>query len=216
MNSLPSMFDLDSNHPLPLPSASISELNILTTRVDALGVSRQALQVSIGQYIVNIDGVKFESLLQTTYLVTSNLPSESYHIFMYVNNLLDAHGSSYLPDKDLIDENYHAQKGKLENENEARIAASFGKELPAVFVKVDSYVAVGASSSPLPDIKMYSQFNAPQFNSEGKQRVLDQIQNIFAFITGEISSRLAGLPQAMMLANTFLLSARTVIDSLLT
>ena len=43
MNSSPSMFDLDSNHPLPLPSASISELNILTTRVDALGVSRQAL-----------------------------------------------------------------------------------------------------------------------------------------------------------------------------
>ena len=40
--------------------------------------------------------------------------------------------------------------------------------------------------------------------------------NVVATITSDISSRLAGLPVAMMLANTFLVNARSHVDSLLT
>ena len=76
--------------------------------MNALGVDHQELQASIGQHVVKIDGVKFESLHQTTAWITSNLPSFSYHVFMDVNTLLDAIGSSHLFEKDFIDEKYHA------------------------------------------------------------------------------------------------------------
>ena len=43
--------------------------------------------------------------------IISNLSSDSHHVFMDVNILLDALGSSRLFDKNFIDEKYHAQKG---------------------------------------------------------------------------------------------------------
>ena len=61
--------------------------------------------------MVKISGVKFESLRQTTSWIISNLSSDSHHVFMDVNILLDALGSSRLFDKNFIDEKYHAQKG---------------------------------------------------------------------------------------------------------
>ena len=92
--------------------------------------------------MVNISGVKFESLRQTTSWIISNLSSVSHHVFMDVNTLLDALDSSRLFDKNFIDEKYHAQKGKFKNETTARVAASFGRELLTVFGKVDSSVVV--------------------------------------------------------------------------
>ena len=44
---------------------------------------------------------------------------------MDMNTLLDALGSSHLLDKDFIDEKYHTQKDRFENESAARVA-SFG------------------------------------------------------------------------------------------
>ena len=40
--------------------------------------------------------------------------------------------------------------------------------------------------------------------------------NVVSTITSDISSRLAGLPVVLILANTFLVNARSHIDSLLT
>ena len=60
--------------------------------------------------MVKIGGVKFGSLRQNTSLITSNLSSGSYHVFMDVNTLLDALSSSHLSDKDSINEKYHAQR----------------------------------------------------------------------------------------------------------
>ena len=68
---------------------------------------------------------------------------------MDMNTLLDALGSSHLSDKDFLDERYHAQKGRFENESAARVAASFGRELPTIFGKMESS-ASGTASSPLP------------------------------------------------------------------
>ena len=42
------------------------------------------------------------------------------------------------------------------------------------------------------------------------------MQNIFSFITSNISSRLAGFPQAMMRVDNFILNARAAMKSLLT
>ena len=184
--------------------------------MDALGADHQELQASIGQHMVEIRGVKFESLRQTTAWITSNLPSGSYHVFMDVITLLDALGSSHLSDKDFIDEKYHAQKGKFENKSATRVAASFGRDIPTVFGKVDSSSIVDASSSPLPAVKTYFAFNVPESHSGVKQRILDEMQNIFASITSGISSCIAGLPQALILANTFLLNSREAVDSILT
>ena len=125
--------------------------------------------------------------------IISNLSSDSHHVCMDVNILLDALGSSRLFDKNFIDEKYHAQKGKFKNETTARVAASFGRELLTVFGKVDSSVVVDNSSSPLPAIKTYSSFNAPESHLGIKQRILGWIQNIFTSIIGDISSRLTGL-----------------------
>ena len=41
------------------------------------------------------------------------------------------------------------------------------------------------------------------------------MMNVVSTITSETSSRLAGLPVALMLANTFIVNARSHIDSLL-
>ena len=112
--------------------------------------------------------MKFESHLLTTFYITSKLPLGSYHVFIDVNILLDALGSSNLSDKDFIGDKYYAQKGKLENESAARIDASLGREFPIVFGKVDSTVAVDDSSSPFPNIITYSQFNIHEFQTHSR------------------------------------------------
>lgn len=70
--------------------------------------------------------------------VQSHLPSGSYHVFMDTNTLLDALGSSRLSNKDFIDETYHAQKNRFENESTARVAVFFGLELVTIFGKVET------------------------------------------------------------------------------
>ena len=63
--------------------------------------SQNNLQSFIGQGVVEVGGVKFESLPQTIAWVNINLLSGSYHVFMDLNRLRDALASSHLSDKDL-------------------------------------------------------------------------------------------------------------------
>ena len=83
---------------------------------------------------------------------------------MDMNTLLDALGSSHLSDKDFLDEKYHAQKGRFENESAACVVASFGRELPTIFGKMEISSSTTASS-PLSAVKSYVVFNAPETRS---------------------------------------------------
>ena len=131
--------------------------------------------------------------------------------------LLDALGSVHLSNKDFMEEKYHASRGKFDNETAARFAASFSRELPQIFGRVESSSSIQSSSShPLPSVKEYDNFNSPVSHSGVKQRINDEMINVTATITSDISSRLAGLPISLMLANTFLVNARSTVDSLLT
>ena len=173
------------------------------------------MQACLGHNTVDLGGVKFQSLSQTITWVSSNLPAGSYHVFMDLNTLLDALGSSHLADKDFIDEKYHATRGKFENESTTRVVVSFGRGLPTIFGKMDSSTSSSASS-PLPTVKSYAAFNAPETHSGVKQRILNEMNNPFSTITSDISSCLAGLPVALMVVNTFLLNSKAAIDSMLT
>ena len=113
---------------------------------------------------MEIDVVKFESLPQMIDWVKSQLPSGSYHVFMDMNTLSDALGSSHLSDKEFFDERYHAQKGRFENESAARVAASFDRELPTIFGKIETSTST-TTSSPLPVVKSYVAFNVPETHS---------------------------------------------------
>ena len=73
-----------------------------------------------------------------------------------------------------------------------------------------------SSAQPLPAFKSYETFTARSAHSGIKQQINDEIMNVVSTITSDISSRLAGLPVVLMLANTFLVNARSHIDSLLT
>ena len=210
-----SSFGLGNIAPPPLSSPSTSALGVVQTQISQLFSLQKELQACIGQDVMEIGGVKFESLPQTITWVNSQLSSESYHVFMDMNTLLDALGSSHLSDKDSIDERYHAQKGRFENESAARVVASFGRELPTIFVKMETSTST-TTSSPLPAVKSYAALNAPETHSGVKQRTLNEINNSFNSITSDISSCLSGRPVALMVANTFLLNSKAAIDSMLT
>ena len=73
-----------------------------------------------------------------------------------------------------------------------------------------------SASSPLPSIKYYARFNAPETHSGVKQCILNEMNNSFATVTSDISSCLAGHHVALMVGNIFLLNPKAVIDSMLT
>ena len=118
----------------------------------------------------------------------------------------------------LLGGKYYDSRGKFDNEIAARVIASFGRELPIIFGRAESSSGGVPSSSvhSFPAIKAYDAFNASSTNSGIKQQINDEMLNVVATITSDISSRLAGLPVALMLANTFLVNARSHVDSLLT
>ena len=133
---------------------------------------------------------------------------------MDMNTLLDALGSSHLLDKDFIDEKYHTQKDRFENESAARVA-SFGWELPTIFAKMATSTSATVSSH-LPVVKSYVAFNESETHSGVKERILNEMNNSFNSITYDISSCLSGRPISFMVANTFLLNSKAAIDSMLT
>ena len=114
--------------------------------------------------MVDLGGVKFKSLPQTIAWVSVNSPSSSYRVFMNIHTLLDYLGSFHLSNKDFIDEKYHATRGRFDNESTARVAASFGRELPTIFGKMDTSTTT-STSSPLSTIKSYAVFKAPETHS---------------------------------------------------
>ena len=185
-----SSFGLGNVSVPPLTSLSISEYGVVKTQIVQLLSLQKELRTCIGQDIVEIGGVKFESLPQTIAWVQSQVHSGSYHVSMDMNTLLDVLGSSHLSDKDFIDEKYHAQKGRFENESAARVAVSFGHELPTIFGKIKTSTSA-TTSCPLPAVKIYVTFNAPETHSGIKQRILNELNICFNSITSDISSCLS-------------------------
>ena len=106
---------------------------------------------------------------------------------MDINTLLDALGSSHLSGKDFKYEKYHAQKYQFEYELTARVAASFGRELPTIFSMMKTSVS-STFSYPLPVVKSYVTFNAPKTYLGVKNRILNGMNNSFSSITSDISS----------------------------
>ena len=125
----------------------------------------------------------------------------------------------HLTTKDFLDENYQASRGDhFNNASEARVSASFARELPPIFGKVDSSASgvPSSSSHPLPSMKTYDLFNSPETHSGIKQIILDEMDNIFDSISGDITSCLSSSSVALMLANTLLVQSKAIVDSLLT
>ena len=87
--------------------------------------------------------------------------SPFYHIFNDHITLLDSVGASRMSNNDLLDERYHAARGKFKNEVAAHTTASFGCELPPLFRKVEPTTSGGqpTSTHPLTLIKLYASFN---------------------------------------------------------
>ena len=97
------------------------------------------------------------------------------------------------------------------------MAASFDRELPTIFGKMESSTSTyTTTSSPLPEVKSYVAFNAPEMHSGVKQRTLNEMNNSFNSIASDTSTCLLGRPIAPMVANTFLLNSKAAIDSMLT
>ena len=107
----------------PSPSALSTELRELTASFSQPSARQDNLQAYIGQDVVEIGGVTFESLRQTTAWVKVHLPSGAYFDFNNAITLLDALGSVHLSNKDFMEEKYHASRGKFDNET----AASFSR-----------------------------------------------------------------------------------------
>ena len=144
-----------------MPSYQDTELDAYKAQLSLFASRLDDLKACMGQESVKMGGVKLESLLHTTSWVKRELPCSSYHVFHDPITLLDAVGASQMSNKEFLDERYHASRGKFGNEVAARTAASFGRELPPLFGKVEPTATGGqpASTHPLPLIKLYSSFN---------------------------------------------------------
>ena len=78
------------------PSALTTEIKELTASFTQLSARQDNVYACIGQDVVEIGGVTFESLRQTAEWVRFHLPSGAYFDFMEVIALLDALGGVYL------------------------------------------------------------------------------------------------------------------------
>ena len=85
----------------------------LTASFAQLSARQGILQAYIGQDVVEIGGVNFESLRETTAWVKVHLPLGTYFDFNDMITLLDALGSVHLSNKDFMEEKYHASRGKM-------------------------------------------------------------------------------------------------------
>ena len=70
--------------------------------------------------------------------VETNLPSAAYFVFNDVITVLDSLVSSHLSDNDFIEGEYRASRGQFDNAVAARVAASFGRELPQIFGRAET------------------------------------------------------------------------------
>ena len=97
-----------------------------------------------------------------------NLPLGTYHLFQDYPTLLDSFSESHLFIKEFLNNNNHASRGDhFNNSSEAQVFASFARELPPIFGKVDSSV-LGvplSSTQSLPSMKTDELFNSPDTHS---------------------------------------------------
>ena len=108
----------------------------LNTKFSRLEASYSYLNSSIGQEVVILGCVKFESLRQTTQWAIEHLPSGEYHILQDSPTLLNSFSASHLSTQECIDENYqNFHDGYFNNASEASISAFFACELPPILVK---------------------------------------------------------------------------------
>ena len=157
----------------------------------------------------------FQSLAHTTSWVKNELPSNPYFVFQDVTTLLDLIGTSNLSYGDFIDGQYNASRANNVNDSAARCAASFGRELPTLFGRVEHFSAGNhlASTHPLPSIHDYKRFNTPDNLLGMKQRIIGKMTTTFSKITTEISQRLGNVI-ATTVALNFLLNIQEVVFSL--
>ena len=143
-------------------------------------VANNEMKSSVGQKVIGIGGVTFKRQLQKFKWVERALLFTMYHLLQDSLTLLDAIGLSHQSTKYRVDDIYYASRGtKFENNLEARVAASFGKELPPIFDNVESS-ALSVTSTPihpLPLMKMYESFNSPSTHSGIKQQILGELNS---------------------------------------
>ena len=92
-----------------------TELLIVKTPLHQLEKLQCKLQTSIGQEVVDIGKVKFESLPKTTAWIRSHLLSETYFVFHDSITLLDDLDTLYLSDRDVLNKKHQADHGSFEN-----------------------------------------------------------------------------------------------------
>lgn len=104
------------------------------------------------------------------------------------------------------------------NDIAARSIASFDREFPTLFGRVEPTATGGelVSTHPLPLLKLYTNFNDPYNLSDVKGRMLSGMTSTVSNITIGIAQRLAGTMAVHNVASNFSLKSQHVIFSLLT
>ena len=207
------------NAVLPPPSSSVeTKLAALSAELASLRDSHHELTTRMGNEAVEIGGIQFQSLHQTIAWVRDELPSFAYFVFQDTVTLLDMIGSTNRSDDDFLGGQFKASRANFVNDTAARSAASFDREIPTLFGRVEPTATGGepVSTHPLPLLKLYNNFNAPDNLSGVKQRVLSGMSNTVAKVTADMAQRLAGTMIAHNVAANFLLKSQQVIFSLLT
>ena len=136
-------------------------------------------------------------------------------MFNDVIMVLDSLVSSKISDKEFIEGKYRANRGQFDNAVAARVKTSFGRELTQILGRAETSSSglLPSSTHLLPFIKIYESFNSPGTHSGIKQQITDDMSHTLSSINSDISSCLAGLPVALMLANIVLVNDKSSIES---
>ena len=152
------------NTPLvPLSTSIDTKLAALTAEIASLRESHHELTTRMGYEAVEIGGIQFQSLRQTIGWVRDELPSFAYFVFQDTVTLLDMIGSTNRSDGDFLGGQFKASRANFVNDTATRSAASFDRELPTLFGRVEPTATGGkpVSTHPLPLLKLYNNYNAP-------------------------------------------------------
>ena len=91
----------------------------------------------IVQDSIEIRDTHFHSLAQTTAWIKNEFPSNASFIFQDDITLLDLIGTSNLSNDCLLDGQYKDSRANFVNNSATRCTASFGRELPALFGRIE-------------------------------------------------------------------------------
>ena len=171
----------------------------------------------IGQDVVETGDMHFQSLVQTTARSKNELSPNASFFFKDIITLLNQIGTSIFSDGYFLDGQYNDSQANFVNGSATRCEASFGRELPTLFGRVEpSSVGVQfAPTHPLPSIHDYKRFNAPDNLSGVKQRIIGKMTTTISKITAEMSQYLVGNVIANTVALNFLLKSQEFVLSLI-